>query len=93
MKRGYTTLECKSKIRKLRKIRPDIALSCDFIIGFPGETDQACQATLDLIKSVGFDRHTCSFVVIHGYLISSSISHTYSYSRHIEFIDVQLLLT
>jgi tRNA-2-methylthio-N6-dimethylallyladenosine synthase len=61
MKRGYTVLEFKSKIRKLRKIRPDIALSSDFIIGFPGETDEDFQATLNLIKSVGFD-HSFSFI-------------------------------
>jgi len=55
MKRGYTTLEFKSKIRKLRKIRPDISISSDFIIGFPGETDDDFQATVNLIESVGFD--------------------------------------
>ena len=61
MKRGYTALEFKSKIRKLRKIRPDIALSSDFIIGFPGETDEDFQATLNLIEAVGFD-HSFSFI-------------------------------
>jgi tRNA-2-methylthio-N6-dimethylallyladenosine synthase len=61
MKRGYTTLEFKSKIRKLRKIRPDIAVSSDFIIGFPGETEEDFQATLDLVKSIGFD-HSFSFI-------------------------------
>lgn len=55
MKRGYTALEFKSKIRKLCKIRPDISLSSDFIIGFPGETDEDFQATMDLIHDVGFD--------------------------------------
>lgn len=55
MKRGYTSLEYKSKIRKLRKVRPDIALSSDFIIGFPGETDQDFQATMNLIHDIGFD--------------------------------------
>lgn len=56
MKRGYTTLEFKSKIRKLRKIRPDISLSSDFIIGFPGETAADFEATLDLVREVGFDQ-------------------------------------
>lgn len=56
MKRGYTALEFKSKIRKLRKVRPDIAISSDFIIGFPGETETDFQATLKLIESIGFDR-------------------------------------
>lgn len=61
MKRGYTVLEFKSKIRKLRKIRPNIAISSDFIIGFPGETDNDFQATLDLVKSIGFD-NSFSFI-------------------------------
>ncbi len=55
MKRGYTALEFKSKIRKLRKIRPDIRLSTDIIVGFPGETDQDFQATMDLVHEIGFD--------------------------------------
>ena len=56
MKRGHTVLEYKSKIRKLRKIRPDISISSDFIVGFPGETDADFQATLDLIAAIGFDQ-------------------------------------
>ena len=55
MKRGHTTLEYKHKIRKLREIRPDLSLSSDFIIGFPGETDADFEATLELIDDVGFD--------------------------------------
>ncbi len=55
MKRGYTALEFKSKIRKLRKVRPDIRLSTDIIVGFPGETDQDFQATMDLVHDIGFD--------------------------------------
>jgi tRNA-2-methylthio-N6-dimethylallyladenosine synthase len=61
MKRGYTALEFKSKIRKLRQVRPDIKLSSDFIIGFPGETDADFQATMQLIDDVGFD-HSFSFI-------------------------------
>ncbi len=61
MKRGHTTLEYKSKIRKLRKIRPDISLSSDFIIGFPGETDDDFEATMNLIAEIGFD-HSFSFI-------------------------------
>lgn len=61
MKRGYTALEFKSKIRKLRKVRPNISISSDFIIGFPGETEQDFQATLNLIESVGID-HSFSFI-------------------------------
>lgn len=61
MKRGYTVLEYKSRIRKLRQIRPDISLSSDFIIGFPGETDADFEATMKLIEEVGFD-HSFSFV-------------------------------
>lgn len=56
MKRGHTALEYKDKIRRLRETRPDISLSSDFIIGFPGETDADHQATMDLIEDVGFDQ-------------------------------------
>jgi tRNA-2-methylthio-N6-dimethylallyladenosine synthase len=55
MKRGHTTLEYKSKIRKLRQIRPDISLSSDFIVGFPGETDTDFETTMNFIAEVGFD--------------------------------------
>ncbi len=56
MKRGYTALEFKHKIRKLRAARPDISLSSDFIIGFPGETERDFAGTLKLIEEVGFDQ-------------------------------------
>ncbi|MGQ0430494.1 MAG: tRNA (N6-isopentenyl adenosine(37)-C2)-methylthiotransferase MiaB [Gammaproteobacteria bacterium] len=56
MKRGYTRLEYKQKIRKLRAVRPDISLSSDFIVGFPGETEADFQQTLELIAEVGFDQ-------------------------------------
>jgi tRNA-2-methylthio-N6-dimethylallyladenosine synthase len=55
MKRGYTTLEYKSTIRKLRRIRPDISISSDFIVGFPGETDADFRQTMKLVEDVGFD--------------------------------------
>lgn len=55
MKRGHTAIEYKSKIRKLRKIRPNISMSSDFIIGFPGETDADFEATMDLIQAVDYD--------------------------------------
>lgn len=55
MKRGHTMLEYKHKIRKLREIRPDISLSSDFIIGFPGETEDDFEATMQLIEDIGFD--------------------------------------
>ena len=55
MKRGYTALEYKSVIRKLRVARPDISLSSDFIVGFPGETDEDFERTMKLIDDVGFD--------------------------------------
>jgi len=61
MKRGHTALEYKSKIRKLRKIRPDISLSSDFIIGFPGETEDDFKATMNLIAEIEFD-HSFSFI-------------------------------
>lgn len=55
MKRNYTVLEYKSKIRALRKVRPTISLSSDFIVGFPGETDQDFEDTMNLIAEIGFD--------------------------------------
>ena len=56
MKRGHTVLEYKQKIRKLREVRPDISLSSDFIVGFPGETDADFETTMKLIAEVGFDQ-------------------------------------
>ena len=55
MKRGHTVLEYKATIRALRKIRPNISLSSDFIIGFPGETETDFAATMELIEEIGFD--------------------------------------
>ncbi len=56
MKRGHTVLEYKAKLRKLRKIRPGISISSDFIVGFPGETDRDFQDTMNLIADIGFDQ-------------------------------------
>ncbi len=56
MKRGHTVLEYKQKIRKLRAVRPDICISTDIIVGFPGETDQDFEATMDLVADLGFDQ-------------------------------------
>ncbi len=61
MKRGYTALEFKQKIRKLRAVRPGISISSDFIIGFPGETEAEFDKTMKLIEDVGFDQ-SFSFV-------------------------------
>ncbi|MFK3649339.1 tRNA (N6-isopentenyl adenosine(37)-C2)-methylthiotransferase MiaB [Lysobacter enzymogenes] len=56
MKRGYTALEFKQKIRKLRAVRPNISISSDFIVGFPGETEADFEKTMKLIEDVGFDQ-------------------------------------
>ena len=56
MKRGYTALEFKQKLRKLRAVRPDISISSDFIVGFPGETETDFDKTMKLIEDVGFDQ-------------------------------------
>lgn len=56
MKRNHTVLEYKQKIRKLRQVRPDISLSSDFIVGFPGETDKDFEDTMSLIEELGFDQ-------------------------------------
>ncbi|MFT6757692.1 MAG: tRNA-2-methylthio-N6-dimethylallyladenosine synthase [Chitinophagales bacterium] len=61
MKRGHTAAEYIAKIRKLQKVRPDISLSSDFIIGFPGETEADFEATMNLIGEIGFD-HSFSFI-------------------------------
>ena len=63
MKRGYTALEYKSIIRKLRAIRPDLCLSSDFIVGFPGETEADFDATMKLVKDLVFD---LSYVFIYS---------------------------
>jgi tRNA-2-methylthio-N6-dimethylallyladenosine synthase len=61
MKRNHTTLEYKSVIRRLRAARPDLSMSSDFIIGFPGETDVDFEDTMRLIEDIGFD-HSFSFI-------------------------------
>ena len=61
MKRGYTGLEYKSIIRRIRAVRPDITISSDFIVGFPGETDADFEAMMKLVKDVGFD-NSFSFI-------------------------------
>ncbi|MDM8561656.1 tRNA (N6-isopentenyl adenosine(37)-C2)-methylthiotransferase MiaB [Candidatus Parabeggiatoa sp. HSG14] len=61
MKRGHTALEYKHKVHRLREVRPDLSLSSDFIVGFPGETEDDFQATMQLIEDIGFD-HSFSFI-------------------------------
>lgn len=61
MKRNHMAIEYKSKIRKLRQIRPNISMSSDFIVGFPGETDADFEQTMKLIDEIGFD-HSFSFI-------------------------------
>jgi len=61
MKRGHTVLEYLSRIRRLRDVRPDIAISSDFIVGFPGETQADFDATMKLVEQVDFD-HSFSFI-------------------------------
>ena len=56
MKRGYTVLEYKSVIKKLKAIRPDMTFSSDFIVGFPGETEDDFNKTIELIKDINFDQ-------------------------------------
>jgi len=61
MKRGHTAIEYKSKIRKLMQARPDLTLSSDFIVGFPGESDKDFEDTMTLIETLDFD-HSFSFI-------------------------------
>ncbi len=63
MKRGYTAIEFKDKIRKLRAVRPDICISSDFIVGFPGESERDFAATLALVRDVGLDQ---SFAFVYS---------------------------
>jgi tRNA-2-methylthio-N6-dimethylallyladenosine synthase len=56
MKRGYTAIEFKDKVRKLRRVRPDISISSDFIVGFPGESERDFNATLALVRDAGLDQ-------------------------------------
>ena len=56
MKRGHTAIEYKQKIRRLREVRPEISISSDFIVGFPGETDKDFEDTMKLIEDIGFDQ-------------------------------------
>jgi tRNA-2-methylthio-N6-dimethylallyladenosine synthase len=59
MKRGYTVLEYKDRLRRLRAVRPGIAVSTDIIVGFPGETERDFEATLSLVAAAGFDQSFC----------------------------------
>ncbi len=61
MKRGYTSLEYKSVLRRLREVRPNIAISSDFIVGFPGETEADFEAMMKLIDDIGYD-NSFSFI-------------------------------
>ena len=61
MKRGHTVLEYKNKIKKLLEIKPNISISSDFIIGFPGETERDFEDTMNLVNDIGFD-HSFSFI-------------------------------
>jgi tRNA-2-methylthio-N6-dimethylallyladenosine synthase len=61
MKRGHTALEYRARIRRLRRARPGISVSSDFIVGFPGETDADFEATMNLVEDIGFD-HSFSFM-------------------------------
>jgi len=63
MKRNHTVMEYKQKIRKLKAVRPDIAISTDIIVGFPGETDKDFDATMKLVADIGFDQ---SFTFIYS---------------------------
>lgn len=64
MKRGYTALEFKAKIRKLRQVKPDISITSDFIVGFPGETAEDFEKTMALVETIKFD-NSYSFIYSH----------------------------
>jgi len=79
MKRGHSALEYKSKVRRIREARPDIYLSSDFIVGFPGETESDFQATMQLIEDIRFDQ---SFSFIYS---PRPVHHAVGYDRQLLF--------
>jgi tRNA-2-methylthio-N6-dimethylallyladenosine synthase len=79
MKRGYTAMEYKSTIRKLRAIRPDMAISSDFIVGFPGETEDDFAKMMKLIADVGFDN---SFSFIFSPRPGTPAANLHDYTPH-----------
>ncbi|MBS0461039.1 MAG: tRNA (N6-isopentenyl adenosine(37)-C2)-methylthiotransferase MiaB [Proteobacteria bacterium] len=94
MKRNHTALEYKAKIRKLRAAVPDICISTDIIVGFPGETDKDFEATMKLVEDVGFDQ---SFSFIYsarpGTPAASLPDETTSAERHARLERLQAALT
>ena len=79
MKRGYTAMEYKSTVRKLRAIRPELSLSSDFIVGFPGETDEDHAKTMQLIDHLGFDN---SFSFIFSPRPGTPAANLHDYTPH-----------
>jgi len=84
MKRGYTALEYRSIVRRLRKARPDISLTSDFIVGFPGETESDFQATLDLARELEFDG---SFSFVYSARPGTPASELQDETPHAEKLD------
>ncbi len=94
MKRNHTALEYKAKIRKLREAKPDITISSDFIVGFPGETDKDFDATMKLINDIGFDQ---SFSFIYskrpGTPASNLPDDTTGETKHLRLNQLQNVIT
>ena len=94
MKRNHTALEYKAKIRKLREAKPDITISSDFIVGFPGETDKDFDATMKLINDIGFDQ---SFSFIYskrpGTPASNLPDDTTDETKHLRLNQLQNVIT
>jgi tRNA-2-methylthio-N6-dimethylallyladenosine synthase len=90
MKRGHTAVEYKARIRKLREVRPDICISSDFIVGFPGETDRDFRATMKLIDDIGFDQ-SFSFIYSRrpGTPAASLLDEVSSEEKHARLTELQ----
>jgi tRNA-2-methylthio-N6-dimethylallyladenosine synthase len=92
MKRGYTALEYKSIIRKMRAVRPDLTLSSDFIVGFPGETDEDFAKLLKLVKELNFDNSFCFIFSARPGTPAANLSDDTPYQVKLQRLQILLAL-
>ena len=92
MKRGYTALEFKSIIRKMRAVRPDLTLSSDFIVGFPGETDADFEKLLKMVRDLNFDNSFCFIFSPRPGMPAANLSDTTPYEVKLKRLQTLLAL-
>jgi tRNA-2-methylthio-N6-dimethylallyladenosine synthase len=92
MKRGYTALEYKSIIRKMRAVRPDLTLSSDFIVGFPGETDEDFAKLLKMVEELNFDNSFCFIFSARPGTPAANLSDDTSYEVKLKRLQTLLAL-